>query len=342
MESDSGIGRTVIAGLAIGVLVLIVLSLMSYSSTSGSKYPTLIEAIRYDMSEIAINKATITTRTESEYGITTGPPLCIAKFTQLEIKSDMQQLDIILTDADKNNGDEVMHRLTPDEFIALSERLCVNEHLIPRNEGREIHRYNGRISIDDDAKKYWYSINVYWNWTAQSEFKQIDKNFDGILPEVDQLKVYIFASSEDYFEPDLLDEIRTNIVDFEVTDESNFKFKPSIQGIVNSDAYLVIPSGVDVYIDSAFVKADGSLVTVQDFPQPKEFLNGFHQGQLGVYYDYEYMGTPAIWFTVDSGLYAEKIDSRVDKIRALIEDHISQCQGFRKTLTPHEEDAPCP
>ena len=342
MESSDGISGPVIAGLAIGIAFLTILSLTDYAFDARGHFPALIEVIRYPLSEVAINKATIEGRTVSEFGMTTGPPLCIAKFSEQELSSGMHLLNGILLNADRNNGEEVMHRLTPEEFISLAKELCVNELWAAQNEGKNIQWYPGWISVEDANKKYWYSVHIYWNWTYESRFKPIDKNFDGIFPEVDRLKVYIFASNETFFEPDLLQEIRMHVVDFEVTDESNFKFRPSIQGITNSDGYLVIPGGVDIYIDSAFVKPDGSQVTVQDFPTSTEFTNGFHQGQLGVYYDYEYTGTPAIWFAVDSQLYAEKVDSHLDEIRGLIQEHISQCEEFRKTLTPHEEGAPCP
>lgn len=69
----------IIAGLAIGVAVIVIFALLYYSSTPRDRYTSLYDAIQPDLSQVAINKATIEMRTVSEFSpLTTGPPLCVA------------------------------------------------------------------------------------------------------------------------------------------------------------------------------------------------------------------------------------------------------------------------
>ena len=175
--------------------------------------------------------------------------------------------------------------------------------------------------------------------TGPSTFKTIDENFDGNMPTHERMKVYIFPSHERYFEEpvDLLKDLQS-VVYFELAD--NEQFGASKAGIYNYENYLVIPNGVEFYIDPQFRKPDNSSVTVQDLHIDSGFGNSLSIGSIGVLYDYEYVQVPAIWFVVDGNLYADKIDTDINEIKSLLKTHVSRCVAF-KELHPDRE-GPCP
>lgn len=335
-----GLAGAIIAGLVVGIAFVGLFAFAYYVAPPSARYLSLYDAIEDDLSKVSINKATMEIRTVSDFPPTTGPGLCIAKIGE-QISSSTMRLATILADADRSEGESVTHRLSPEELIPMAKHLCVNEGWLMRNEDKNMQWYPGRIATDGGGK-YWYSIQVFWNLTQENSLKETDENFDGRMPLHDKLKVYIFPSDELYFEEDLLSHIQNEVVLFEVASDDYKAFGASPLGIYNLEDYLVVPGGVEFYIDKEFRKPDGSSIAIADLHPSASFGNGFSDGVIGVLYDYEYVQVPTIWFVVDADLYADDIDSHVDEIRSLLKSHISECLELRKTLNPHEADAPCP
>lgn len=107
------------------------------------------------------------------------------------MKSDLTPLATALSEADKTGGELVTHRLSPEDFLPIAKKLCINQAMIAQNEDSSVHRYPGRIAIDNGGLKYWYGVSIFWNKTEESRFKSIDENFDGMMPNHDMMKVHV-------------------------------------------------------------------------------------------------------------------------------------------------------
>jgi len=330
----------VIAGFAAGIAIII--SIIISSAAAPTKHISIFQAIHQDLARgIAINKATIEVRKVPDFGMTTGPPICRNELSQGDIESTM--LGKILADADK--GERKTHRLSPNEFIPIAKTLCVTKSWIQENDGKTVPMYPGWISLQSangtvTNHKYWYGIHVYWNVTEKSLFKKVGPDYDGPMPKYDKVKVYIFASNSEFFyDENLLSDIQSRAVSFEPLALEPFGATPA--GIVHRYNFtLVVPIGVQIYIDKGLKKPNGSSVAIKDLPLGTDFAGNFSQGSIPVIYDYDYVQVPAVWFVVNADI-AGNVDSHVDEIRNVINEEISKCLEFKKGH-PEREGLACP
>lgn len=329
----------VISGLAAGIILIA--SVMLLSIATSARDISIYDSIHKDLQRgIAINKATIEVRSVSEFGLTTGPPICRNQLTDQQVESSI--LGKILANA--SNVESKSYRLSPSEFIPIAKSLCVTKAWIEMNKDRPLPLYAGWISVQSDngmtSDKYWYGIHIYWNTTEKSSYKPVGPDYNGPMPKYDKVKVYIFASTPDFYDENLLSDIQGRAINFEPITLK--PFGATLAGIVHLyNSTLVIPNGTEIYIDTDLKKPDGSPVTIEDLHPDSNFGGNFSQGSIPVLYDYEYVQIEAIWFTVDARKDAKDIDSHLDAIKHVIDEEISKCISFKEGH-PGREGTPCP
>jgi hypothetical protein len=212
-----------------------------------------------------------------------------------------------------------------------------------RSQNRDVQTLPGwillRSSNSTTPNLYWYSIQIYWNMTQENPYKSVSAGYDGPAPEHGRVKVYIFASHPEFYDENrVLSYIQKEAVSFEPVILR--PFAATSLGIVDMyNSNLVGPNAVDIYIDPDFKKPDGTSITIKDL-QYTRFSDGFSEGSFGVPYDYEDVSIPAVWFVADSK-DADRIDSRVDKIREIIYEEIAKCLEF-KQVDPERQGLVCP
>ena len=278
----------------------------------------------------------------------TGGPVCISEVTAQQVNSS--KLGLVLADAESQrkpsgSGETVKHRITPDELLPIAKNLCIYEYQGGRLQDKHAQNYAGWIELQStkgNAPKlrYAYNIEVYRNVTDQIPYKNASADYKGPLPAHDKVKVYIFAGRSGFFDDNrVFKYIQNEIVSFEPIILR--PFAATSVGIVDTyTSTIVVPNGVEIYIDKEVKKPDGSPVTIRDL-QYSSFSDGFGESSTGLpdVYDDAY-SLSIVWFVVDAK-DASAVDAYVDQIRKLIDDEASKCSQFIE-IHPERQGSPCP